>query len=108
MNRQKRKLERELAKQPKDTRKLVDVIRLEDTKNGQVPIFGFMTYGWTFPLLFEHQGKIKSGISNDPFDNGSIRMKQACSKKTSNGEQPYVINDLKQVLGNTYEFCRFR
>ena len=94
---QKRKLERDLAKQPKDTRKLVDVIRLEDTEKGQVPIFAFMTYGWTFPLLFEHQGKIKSGISNNPFDNGSIRMKQACSNKTSNGEQPYVINDLKQV-----------
>ena len=94
---EKRKLERWLAKQPKDTRKLVDVIRLEDTEKGQVPIFAFMTYGWTFPLYWSQQGKIKSGISNNPSDNGSIRMKQACSQKTPIAEQPRVIKELKQV-----------
>ena len=98
MNRaQKRKLERDLAKQPKDVRELVKVWRMENSPNGDIPVYAFMTYGWTFPLYWSQQGKIKSGVSNDPFDDGTTRMKQACSKKTDIAEQPRVIKELKQV-----------
>ena len=94
---QRRKLERKLAKQPKEIRELVKVWRMENSPNGDIPVFAFMTYGWTFPLYWSLQGKIKSGVSNDPNDDGTIRMTQACSKKTPIAEQPRVIKELKQV-----------
>ena len=93
----KRKLERELANQPKEVSELVKVWRMENSPNGDIPVYAFMTYGWTFPLYWSQQGKIKSGVSNDPFDDGTVRMKQACSTKTPIAEQPRVIKELKQV-----------
>ncbi len=80
-----------------EIRELVKVWRIEETKTGFIPVFAFLTYGWTFPLNWAYQGKIKSGVSNDPFDNGTVRMTQACSKKTPIAEQPRVIPELKQV-----------
>lgn len=94
---QKRQLERDLAKQTKEVQELVKVWKLENTPNGDIPVYAFLTYGWTFPLNWAQQGKIKSGVSNDPFDDGTTRMNQACSKKTGVCEQPKVIHELKQV-----------
>jgi superfamily II DNA or RNA helicase len=94
---EKRKLERDLAKQPKEVRELVKVWKMENSPNGDIPVYAFMTYGWTFPLYWSQQGKIKSGVSNDPFDDGTTRMTQACSKKTPIAEPPRVIKELKQV-----------
>ena len=94
---QKRQLERDLAKRPKEVHELVKVWKLENTINGDVPVYAFLTYGWTYPLYWSQQGKIKSGVSNDPFDDGTTRMNQACSKKTNVAEQPRVIPELKQV-----------
>lgn len=79
----------------KENKSLVEVLRIEMTPNGEVPVFGFSTYGWSKPSLFE-KGKIKSGIYKDPFDCGTTRMKQSITK-TGEGEEAFVIRDMHQM-----------
>lgn len=75
----------------------------EIIKNGQIITeFGFITYGWSFPEYFSGRingGKyprIKCGYHYNYNDDGQTRMKQACSSKTSNAEQPILIIEALQ------------
>lgn len=75
-------------------------------KNGQIITeFGFITYTWSFPEYFSGRindgrcPRIKAGYHYNYYDNGETRMKQACSSKTSNAEQPFqIIEGLQQWI----------
>lgn len=83
----------------------VSFIREEKTEFGLTPIYGFITYAWSFPKDFA-DGKIKSGYHYNVKDNGETRMKQACSaSKTAISQEPMNLKEGLQVWEVPVSLC---